>query len=135
MISRRGERIGWIGGWMGGFIWVLILSIVLLMQGKIEQGIVGIILVDTAIFAILYFSPWRFPSTEYWKLMLAPYGVFWLSILWAIWAYGGLSAVGLNWWNLLWLLPMMVPFGVLSKRKWSDSDQQDTPADTDKPHY
>ncbi len=29
MSDRRQEKIGWIGGWFGGFIWVLILSVVL----------------------------------------------------------------------------------------------------------
>jgi len=127
--DRIGEKIGWTAGWAGGFIWVLVLSIVFLFQGKTEQGIFGMALVGAAVFIILFFAPWRFVSTHYWKLMLAPYGVFFLSIAWAIWSYGGLGATGLNWWNLLWLLPMLTPFGVLSKRKWLDSAQQSAPAD------
>jgi len=132
--KRIGEKIGWTAGWAGGFIWVLILSIVFLLQGRTEQGIFGIALVGTATYVIFYFSPWRFASTHYWKLMLAPYGMFLLSIAWAVWSYGGLGAIGLNWWNLLWLLPMLTPFGVLSKRKWTDSiAQQGAPADGQSP--
>ncbi len=133
-INRRGEKIGWTAGWAGGFIWVFILSIVFLFQGKIEQGVLGMVLAGASLFMILFFAPWRFASTHYWKLMLAPYGIFFLSIAWAIWSYGGLSAIGLNWWNLLWLLTMLTPFGVLSKRKWTDSiAQQSAPADAEKP--
>ncbi len=123
MKDRIGEKIGWTAGWAGGFIWVLVLSVLFIFQGKTEQGIFGMALVGTALFMILAFSPWRFASMHYWKLMLAPYGVFFLCIVWAIWSYGGLGATGLNWWNLLWLLPMLTPFVILSKRKWSDSAQ------------
>ncbi|HOV90296.1 MAG TPA: hypothetical protein PKW07_06240 [Syntrophorhabdaceae bacterium] len=133
MKDRIGEKIGWTAGWAGGFIWVFILSIVLFFQGKTEQGILGIALVGSSAFMILFFSPWRFSSTQYWKLMFAPYGVFFLSIIWAIWSYGGFGAIGLNWWNLLWLLPMLTPFGILSKRKWSDSTQQSASADAAEP--
>lgn len=133
MKDRIGEKIGWTAGWAGGFIWVLILSIVFLFQGKTEQGILGMALVGTSVFIILLFSPWRFSSTQYWKLMLAPYGMFFLSIVWIVGAYGGFRSIGLNWWNLLWLVPVLTPFGILSKRKWSDSVQQGAPAEAAKP--
>lgn len=123
MKDRMGEKIGWTAGWTGGFIWVLILSIVFLFQGKTEQGLLGIVLVLTSMFIIILFAPWRFSSTHYWKLMLAPYGMFFLSIVWAVWSYGGFGVIGLNWWNLLWLVPMLTPFGIVSKRKWSDAVQ------------
>jgi hypothetical protein len=106
---------------------------VFLFQGKTEQGILGMALTGASLFMILFFAPWRFPSTHYWKLMLAPYGIFFLSIVWAIWLYGGLGVIGLNWWNLLWLVPMLLPFGMLSKRTWSDSAQQGASADAAEP--
>ncbi len=121
MNDRIGEKIGWIAGWAGGFIWVLLLSIIFFSQGKTEQGIIGIALIGASALIIFFFSPWRFPSTHFWKLMLAPYTIFFLSIAWAVWSYGGVNAIGLNWWNLMYLLPMLTPFGVLSKKKWSDS--------------
>ena len=124
-INRYGEKIGWTAGWIGGFIWVAILSIVFLYQNKIGTGVLGMFLTAVAIVAIFSFAPWRHPSTPYWKLMLVPYGMFSLSIAWAIWSYGGLESVGLNWWNLLWLIPALSPFGMLSNRKWAESDAQD----------
>ncbi len=61
--------------------------------------------------------------------MLAPYGTFLLSIVWAVWSFGGLGSAGLTWWNLLWLLPLLVPFGTLHKKRWVDTDaRQDAPA-------
>lgn len=123
MKERIGEKIGWTAGWAGGFIWVLVLSIVFLFQGKTGEGIAGMVLVAASAFIILFFAPWRFATTHYWKLMLAPYGTFFLSIVWAVWSYGGLGAVGLNEWSLLWLLPMLTPFGILSKRKWTDGER------------
>jgi hypothetical protein len=124
MEDRKGEKIGWTAGWMGGFIWVVVLSTVFLFQGKIEQGLSGIIVSSAAIATVIFFAPWRFPSARYWKLMLPPYGIFFLSIAWAIWSYGGLESVRLNWWSLLWFLPLLMPFASLTKRKWVDSNAQ-----------
>ena len=122
--ARKGEKIGWSAGWLGGFIWVAILSIVFLYQKKVGQGVWGIVLTGAAIIAVLHFAPWRHPTTPYWKLMMVPYGMFFISIAWAVWSYGGMEAIGLNWWNLLWIIPCLSPLGMLSKRKWSDSDTQ-----------
>ena len=33
MRERRQEKIGWVGGWLGGFVWVLLLSVMLLARG------------------------------------------------------------------------------------------------------
>lgn len=121
---RRGEKIGWTASWIGGFIWVAILSIMFLFQKKIAPGILGMFLTGAAIVVICSFAPWRHPLTPYWKLMLVPYGIFFLSIAWVIWGYGGLESIGLNWWNVLWIIPALSPFGLLSNRKWAESDIQ-----------
>ena len=121
MGKRSGEKIGWIGGWIGAFIWVAILSILFLCQGKITQGSLGFVVTAVALCVIVFFAPWRFPNTRYWKLMLMPYGLFLLSFLWAFWAFGGCESSGLTWWNFSWVLVLLVPLIVLGKRKWSNS--------------
>jgi hypothetical protein len=121
MEAKRGERVGWTAGWMGGFVWVFVLSLVFLLQGKIEQGDWGIVVTAVAVMAILFFAPWRFPSTPYWKLMLAPYGIFLVSIVWAVWSYGGLGSAGLQWWDFLWLVPLLILLGIFTKKKWADA--------------
>jgi hypothetical protein len=75
-----------------------------------------------AVIGILVSAPWRHPTTPYWKLMIAPYGIFFISAAWAIWAFGGIKAVGLNWWALCWLLPLLLPSISLNRRKWADSE-------------
>jgi len=123
-MDRKGEKIGWMAGWLGGFIWVFILSMLFLFQGKWIHGVLGLLLVCAAFLSILFCSPWRYPSTPYWKLMLAPYAAFIVSAAWAVWSYDGFNSLGLNWWNLLWLVVLLIPFVTLSKRKWSDFDGQ-----------
>ena len=122
MDNRWGEKIGWTAGWLGGFLWVAILSAVFLFQGNNASGAIGLIVTVFAVAVIVLFSPWRHPTTPYWKLLLAPYGAFLLSIVWAVWSFGGLAASGLKWWNLFWLLPLLVPLGPLARRKWADTD-------------
>lgn len=66
--------------------------------------------------------------------MFAPYGMFFLSIIWAIGSYGGLGSTGMTWWNLLWLLPLLLPFGVMGTRTWADSaSPQSKPQDKAEP--
>lgn len=135
MRNRTGEKVGWVGGWMGGFVWVCILSIVFCVQGKVAQGLLGLVLTAVAMVAIVFLAPWRFPLTPYWKLMLAPYGMLFASGAWAIWSFGGLGSAGLTWWNLFWLVPLLLPFGSLHNRKWTDGGMQgNASADADKPH-
>jgi len=122
--NRRGEKIGWTAGWIGGFIWVAILSFVFCYQKKYEEALLGIFLTAAAVVAIFSFAPWRYPLTPYWKLMLAPYGMFFISIGWVIWSYGSLESLDFNWWNLLWIIPALSPFGILSNRKWAETDAQ-----------
>lgn len=122
MVKRTGEKIGWMAGWLGGFFWVFALSIMFLIQDKWLQGLWGFFLFGLAVLSILFLAPWRHPSTAYWKLMVLPYSVFLGSAAWALWSFGGLKVEGLDGWTLLWLLPLLIPVGVLCKRKWSDFD-------------
>lgn len=122
--NRIGEKAGWIGGWAAGFIWILILAGLFFYQQKFKQGVVGIALTGAAVASVLYYAPWRHPSTPYWKLMLAPYALFFIAVAWAVWAFSGIEVLGFNWWNLIWLLPALSPFGFLSNRIWAESNAQ-----------
>lgn len=123
MTDRRGEKIGWTAGWMGGFIWVVVLSVVFIVQGRTLQGCLGLVLACIAVGCILALSPWQFPWTPFWKLMMVPYILFLASAAWAIWSYGpAVRESGLNWWNILWILPIFSPFITVGRRRWMDGD-------------
>jgi len=123
--DRRGEKIGWTAGWLGGFIWVLALAVVMVLQKKHAQGLLGLALAGAAAVAVVRITPWRFPKAPYWKLMLAPYGLFCLSVVWGVWAFGGLRGAGLTWWNLLWLAPLLLPIVGSGRRTWAGSGAQE----------
>jgi hypothetical protein len=118
MNQQNGVKIGWLAGWCGGFIWVFILSIVFLFQGKFFFGMAGLVLTGLAVFSIFYSAPWKHPSTPYWKLMIPVYNFFLASIIWAVWSYGGLKVSGLKWWDFFWLLPILTPLFTIGKRTW-----------------
>jgi len=124
MADRKGEKLGWTGGWLGGFIWVAILSIVFIVQGKTMEGVCGLAIVVAAVAVVLYFAPWKNPSTPAWKLMVWPYLMFIASIVWAVHAFGGLRAIGLSWWNAFALLPMLLPLWTGGGRKWTDGESK-----------
>ncbi|MEW6594590.1 MAG: hypothetical protein AB1413_06950 [Thermodesulfobacteriota bacterium] len=120
MTSRRGEQLGWTLGWAGAFLWVAILAAVFLVQGHMVPAFSGLLLAGVAAWCIRAFSPWRRPAIPFWRLMAPLYLLIFLSIAWAVWAYGGPQSVGLRWWNALWLAPLLIPLGPGSKRTWEN---------------
>ena len=120
MNKRKGERWGWIGGWLGAFLWLLILSIILLVQGRINSGISGLALFAVAVLLIIKLSPWKHPETKYWKLMLPIYAVFAVSACLTVWSMGDLGSTGLDWWTLVYMLPILIPFATVGSRRWND---------------
>jgi hypothetical protein len=127
MKGRSGEKAGWTGGWLGGFLWVAALGIVFLVQGKTGRGLVGLALFVLAVFFVFAFAPWRRPDTPYWELMLPLYFLFFFTAGWMIWAFSGWKATGLDWWNVFWVLPMLLPLGTAGRRTWNQSAERKEP--------
>lgn len=120
--KRRGEKIGWTVGWTGGFAWLFALACLQLFQGHLRQGLTGFALTGAAVFSILAFAPWRHPTTSLWKLMVPIYAVLCTAVAWTVWIYGGLRALGLDGWSLLWMTPLLIPFGTTGRRTWQGND-------------
>ncbi|MFZ5775878.1 MAG: hypothetical protein ACOY3Z_10390 [Thermodesulfobacteriota bacterium] len=125
--SRKGEKIGWVGGWLGGFLWIFLLGIVWLVQGRTALGLSGLALSGLAVLVVLATAPWRHPAVPYWRLMLPLYAILFGCVAWAIWAWGGMGEVGLGWWSLWWLLPLLTPFGSVGRRCWRDGEPGQEP--------
>ena len=119
MNNRRGEKIGWIGGWFGSFLWLLFLSVVWLFQARYAASFVGFFFFTAAGVLIFVTAPWKNPETRYWKLFLPMYGILALSIIGCVLASGGPHKLGLNAWNLLWLMPLLIPFVTAGQRCWN----------------
>lgn len=122
MADRKGEKAGWTWGWIGGFLWVAIIGLVFLAQGKIAEGGAGLVLFVAAIWAIRHFAPWRHPTTPYWRLYLWLYLLFLLTIPWAIWSFGGQGKEQLSGWMLLWLLPLLMPVVINGRKTWAEGE-------------
>ncbi len=120
MNSRKGEKIGWIGGWLGSFSWVLILAIVFLIQGKTIPAVYGIVIFLIAVLLMFAVSPWRNPGTSYWQLLLPLYLLFTAAIVWTVRGFGTAGSEWFRWWNILPMLPFLLPIFILGKRKWDD---------------
>jgi hypothetical protein len=118
--SRAGEKLGWLGGWAGGFLWVLALAVLFLLRGQLVDGLVGLALVGLGYGAVVFFRPWRFPETRYWRLLILPYIVMFAAVPWAIWSFSAESAEDLSWWQLLPLLAVLSPFATIGWRRWRD---------------
>lgn len=124
MSDRKQEKIGWIAGWFGGFIWVVILSIVLLVQGHAIGAGAGLLIAAIACMTVVFVSPWRYPRTPY-RLLMAPiYLLIFISVGWGAWSWGGWQQFGItNGWSALILLPALMPLWLIGDRRWQDGDQ------------
>jgi hypothetical protein len=117
--SRNGEKWGWWGGWTGSFLWILILSIVWLFQGRTLPRLAGVVLFLVALALIVYFAPWRHPSTKYWKLMLPLFLCLAAGVVLAVKAF--IVPPGEHygpWYSWLWLSVMFLPVFQMANKTW-----------------
>lgn len=118
MRERRGEKIGWLAGWTGGFLWLAILSVLWLLQGKAMHSAAGIVLVTAGVAMIFSLAPWKHPDTKYWKLMLPLYAVLMAAVAVTVCLEGGIEGLGLSGWSALACLPLFIPFMTAGGRIW-----------------
>ncbi len=121
--TRRGEKIGWLGGWLGSFVWILALALVALWQGHFIVGLIGLILFSISLIGSWWYMPWRHPTTRYWRLLLPLYLLETVAVIWAIWSSGGWQASGLDWSIAVVLLPLLSPFFTFGRRCWGEDER------------
>ncbi len=110
-------------GWSGGFVWVLILSVVVWVDGQTREALLGLVILGASLASILFFAPWRHPSLTYRRLMTPIYILFFAAIAWGVWALGDARQIGITGWgSALLLVPLSIPFVVLGPRRWRDGD-------------
>jgi len=120
--NRRGEKLGWTWGWIGGFVWLPILGTLWVLNGQMLQGISAFTAFVVGCIATVFCAPWRHPRTPYWKLLLPVYAVLFAAIALMLLLYPGATRqIGLNVGNLFLLLPMLLPFVTLGRRRWEDA--------------
>jgi hypothetical protein len=120
MMSRTGEKWGWIGGWLGSYIWILILSVVWLGQGKYVFATLGGGFILVALTLAFLVAPWKHPDVAYWKLMLPLFILFFLSVATFVLVSGGFQEPGnFSWW-FLFLAFLLLPLLNTGKRRWND---------------
>jgi hypothetical protein len=120
--SRKGEKIGWIGGWAGAFLWLWVLSLVWLARGRAVEGSIGLGLGGLAAVLIWVLRPWRHPDTPFWKLLIPLYAAMGMGATWAVESMGSWVAIAKQPWGLLAWLPVLLPLFLLGRRRWRDGD-------------
>lgn len=123
--DRRGERLGWTLGWMGGFLWVAVLAAVTLARGRPGAAAAGLALLAAGMALVVLLGPWRHPATPYWKLMLPIYAVFFAAVAWAVWVFAAAWRRDLGGWNAFLVLPILLPFGTIGRRRWRDHEPRE----------
>lgn len=131
---RRGEKLGWTLGWSGGFLWVAVLAVVAAAKGERASAALGALITAAAVAAIVGLAPWRHPRRPCWQLLVPIYLLFAAAILWAVRAAGGAAQAGFGGSSLFVLLPILLPFLLAGRRRWSDGDpRDDAPASAPRP--
>ena len=124
MTTRRGEKIGWLGGWGGAYCWLPVLAVLMFLHERPAAGLVFLVVPLIGMALVVAASPWRNPRTPYWKLMLSASSVLGVGMVAAVALAGGPGELGLRWWNLVWLLPAATPVFVAGRRTWQDGAPQ-----------
>jgi len=119
---RTGEQLGWLGGWVGAFSWIPILTILFALRDQLAEALVGLTLTGLGLGVAVIFSPWRYPQTRYWRLMIMPYLLFFAALPWAIWSFGVEDGERIPWWVITTLAPLLLPFLIIGRRRWNDGE-------------
>ncbi len=117
--SRRGEKAGWIGGGVGMFLWILTLAAMRFYQGAVLQAALAVLLFTLGLVLLVMLTPWRYPSTPYYKLLLPLFAVFFVGVAWAAWSLSELEPGALRPWHFFWTLPCLLPLFILGRRTWN----------------
>ncbi|MCM8538329.1 MAG: hypothetical protein NE334_20470 [Lentisphaeraceae bacterium] len=117
----KGMKAGWTLGWVGSTLWLVLLSISHLFHGEYSLAIISFVLYGTCLLYILKFTPWNFPDTAYWKLILPLLTLCLGSAAWATYNSPELQSILQNKWQLLSLLPVFIPMLILGSRTWNKS--------------
>lgn len=118
MSERRGEKLGWVCGWIGGFIWLLPVSILWFFYDKVAAGIILLLIFILAVTLIFQLTPWRYPKTYYYKLMLPNLILFYLSAAVCIYFFYQFENEKTDWYLFAWLIVCLTPIITIGKRKW-----------------
>jgi len=118
MSERKGEKIGWIGGWIGSFIWLIPVSFVWLIHKQTAAAIILMLIFVLAITLTFQLTPWRYPKTYYYKLMLPNILLIYISAIVCIYFYYELENGKVSWFLFIWLIVFFTPIITLGKRKW-----------------
>ncbi|MCM8534146.1 MAG: hypothetical protein NE330_23490 [Lentisphaeraceae bacterium] len=114
----KGMKAGWTLGWIGSTLWLVLLSISHLYHGEYLLALTGLSVYASCILYIIKFTPWNFPDTAYWKLLLPLISVNLLAATWATYNSPELQRLLQNKWQLLSLLPIFIPIFIMGSRTW-----------------
>ena len=116
-MERSGEKIGWTGGWIGAFVWLVVFAIVWTFQGHATIAIIAFLLFVFSIILIVKLSPWKHPTTKYWKLMAPIFSMFLISVFFVVYVLNGFDDLSKIQYGL-WIIPCFTPIFVLGNKKW-----------------
>lgn len=128
MDHRGGEKWSWYLGSLGSSCWIVVGAGMMVAQGELAKGLIGLMLFAVAVTAMFASAPWRNPNTRYWKLILITLATPLGAIVWGIWC------VGIDESRAVFLaIPLIVllPILLVGKMRWSDqTPSEKTPQDT-----
>lgn len=120
MLHRKVEKIVWIGSWLGTFLFILVFAVIFFVQKFHLQGILCFAVFSTAMISVFFISPWNYPNTYYWKLMLIPYVLLGIGVYLLMKIYGNSIQGNVNWWIYTTFIPVISPIFTIGRRKWEN---------------
>ena len=117
----QGPKIGWFGGFLGASLWLIILSIVYLVNQDLWAGLLGLLFYLVCLTCIFFLRPWKYPQARLWKLYIGTMAPLLLAAAFFYWQEYPLdfSLSGmLNIFPILFVL--FLPAWLHGKKTWND---------------
>ena len=120
-MNTTGPKLGWLLGGIGGLIWLPVMAVIWLAQGKMVGAIVGFIIFALGVLYLFMFRPWRYAHVQLRVIYLGLLAFLLIGAVVVIWQYYEPETFTAR--NLLpglALIVLLLPMLTLGNKTWSD---------------
>ena len=120
-MNTTGPKLGWLLGGIGGLIWLPVMAVIWLAQGKMVGAIVGFIIFALGVAYLFMFRPWRYAHVQLRVIYLGLLAFLLVGAVAVIWQYYDPETFTPR--NLLpglALIVLLLPMITLGNKTWSD---------------
>jgi len=115
MIKKNILKVIWYGSWLGTFSWVFILSLIFILRLQYLYAFQGFSILILVFGYIRFKNPWMCPNLRIKRLMIIPYFLLVLSIIWILNAFNAFK--NFPFYYYFFFINIFIPFFTIGNKR------------------